>query len=304
MISAGVDCGAVERTYEDMARHSPTRMTRAVTTAALTLALASGGPAAQAEEDAAASTHVGDYRVVAHRGAPARHVTENTLPALERAVGTGASAVELDVSLTADGGFVLLHDATLDRTTTCRGPAVRRSLRWIRSHCRGVRGREPVPSLDAALAYLRGTDVDLLLEIKRHPGAEWDAAALTRLRAAVEKAGMRDRTLLLCFHAPTLALAEQTVPDLETQWIVTSWKQQVHRARRDPTTWVDGVNVWVRQLTRKRVRRLQAAGLLVLGRNTQARRDWARLRRYGVDGVMTDDVPGYRTWSRKQGQGR
>ncbi len=71
------------------------------------------------------------------------------------------------------------------------------------------------------------------------------------------------------------------------------------QARRRPTEWVDGVNVWTAQLSRHRVRALRADGLLVLGRNTEARGDWSRLRRYGVDGVMTDDVPGYLAWSRR-----
>ncbi|WP_341229628.1 glycerophosphodiester phosphodiesterase [Nocardioides salarius] len=250
-------------------------------------------PAGAVEPDAAA------YAVVAHRGAPARGVTENTLPSLRRAVRTGADAVEIDVSLTSDERFVLMHDATLERTTTCRGPVAKRTLTWIRSHCRGVRGREPLPSLGTALGYLADTDLDLVLEIKRHPDAEWSAQALTRLAALVGRSDMGARTLLLCFHAPTLELAEETVPDLESQWVVTSWKKQVLQARRRPTEWVDGVNVWTAQLSRRRVRALRADGLLVLGRNTEDRRDWSRLRRYGVDGVMTDDVPGYLAWSRR-----
>ncbi|NYD56904.1 glycerophosphoryl diester phosphodiesterase [Nocardioides marinisabuli] len=248
----------------------------------------------------AVAAEPGDYAAVAHRGAPTSSVTENTVPALRRAVRTGADAVELDVSLTADERFFLMHDATLDRTTTCRGPVVARPLAWLRSHCRGARGAERLPSLAAALRYLAGTDIKLVLEIKRYPDAEWSAESLTRVRDAVARAGMLERTLLLCFHAPTLELAEQTVPDVETQWVVTSWKAQVLQARRDPTEWVDGVNVWTRQLTRHRVQALREAGLLVLGRHTVSPRDWARLRRYGVDGVMTDDVPGYLAWARRR----
>lgn len=247
----------------------------------------------------AGAAEPGDFAAVAHRGAPTSSVTENTMPALRRAVRTGADAVELDVSLTADERFLLMHDATLERTTTCRGPVAARSLAWLRAHCRGGRGGERLPSLGAALRYLKGTDIALVLEIKRHPDAHWSAESLTRLRDAVVRAGMSERTLLLCFHAPTLELAEQTVPEVETQWVVTSWKQQVLRARRAPTDWVDGVNVWARQLTRHRVQKLREAGLLVLGRHTESRRDWSRLRRYGVDGVMTDDVPGYLAWSRR-----
>lgn len=57
----------------------------------------------------------------AHRGHSAAF-PENTLPAFEAAVAAGADGVELDVTLSADGRLVVIHDATLDRTTDGHGP--------------------------------------------------------------------------------------------------------------------------------------------------------------------------------------
>lgn len=57
--------------------------------------------------------------VIAHRGDSAAY-PENTLPAFESAVKLGADLVELDYHHTADGVPVVLHDATLDRTTNAR----------------------------------------------------------------------------------------------------------------------------------------------------------------------------------------
>ena len=59
-------------------------------------------------------------RVAWHRGA-GRYAPENTLPAIELAAELGADFIEVDVRRTADGGFYLLHDAALDRTTNGRG---------------------------------------------------------------------------------------------------------------------------------------------------------------------------------------
>ena len=50
---------------------------------------------------------------IAHRGGK----PENTLAALSRAKRRGVSGVELDLALTEDGHAVLLHDATVDRTS-------------------------------------------------------------------------------------------------------------------------------------------------------------------------------------------
>ena len=62
--------------------------------------------------------------VIAHRGASG-YAPENTLPAFELAEQQGADAFELDVRLTRDGAPVVVHDATLDRTTNLAGPGAR-----------------------------------------------------------------------------------------------------------------------------------------------------------------------------------
>ena len=58
--------------------------------------------------------------VVAHRG-DWRYAMENSLPAIENAIKMGVDIVEVDVQRTADGHIVLMHDETLDRTTTGKG---------------------------------------------------------------------------------------------------------------------------------------------------------------------------------------
>jgi glycerophosphoryl diester phosphodiesterase len=60
-------------------------------------------------------------KVSCHRGAN-RYAPENTLPALELAAQLGADYIEFDIRTTRDGRFFLLHDRTLDRTTTGKGP--------------------------------------------------------------------------------------------------------------------------------------------------------------------------------------
>src|SRR5690242_20566049 len=58
--------------------------------------------------------------VIAHRGGAALW-PENTLVAFRNAVALGADVLELDVRATADGRLVVVHDATVDRTTDGRG---------------------------------------------------------------------------------------------------------------------------------------------------------------------------------------
>ena len=58
--------------------------------------------------------------IIAHRGDSA-HVAENTLASFAVALEVGADLVEFDVQLTKDGQVVVIHDSTVDRTTTGKG---------------------------------------------------------------------------------------------------------------------------------------------------------------------------------------
>ncbi len=90
--------------------------------------------------------------VIAHRGASQR-APENTLAAFRLAFELGADAIELDTRLTVDGHVVVLHDASLERTTTGRGAVAQRSLRELKeldagSHFGAQFAGERIPTLE------------------------------------------------------------------------------------------------------------------------------------------------------------
>lgn len=143
--------------------------------------------------------------VIAHRGASA-HAPEHTLAAYDLAVEMGADYIEQDLQLTSDGVLVVMHDATLDRTTRglrsrCRGPVIRRTLAEVRSCDAGAwfnlrhpeRARPEyaglqVPTLDEVLARYSGRS-RFYIETKNPeeaPGME------DRLVALLDQHGLRD----------------------------------------------------------------------------------------------------------------
>src|SRR5215204_4501911 len=90
--------------------------------------------------------------IFAHRGASA-HAPENTLAAFELALAQGADGIELDAKLSADGHVVVIHDATVDRTTDKHGRVKDMSLAELRSLDAGTffeekYHREKVPTLE------------------------------------------------------------------------------------------------------------------------------------------------------------
>ena len=107
--------------------------------------------------------------VSAHRGAPPPGLPENSLAAFENALNYAPALVEADVRRTADGVLVLLHDETLDRTTTGTGRISETTFETVRSlrlvTAGGVVTPFRVPTLAEALAWAEGRTA-LLLDVK------------------------------------------------------------------------------------------------------------------------------------------
>jgi glycerophosphoryl diester phosphodiesterase len=127
----------------------------------------------------------GVKQVVAHRGSSADR-PECTLASVERAIEAGATAVEVDVRLTRDGALVILHDATLDRTTNGSGKVGDRTLAEVKQLDAGSwfdpKYREQkVPTLREVLE-LCGNRVDILLDLKE-TGDEFAKKVVAEVKA-------------------------------------------------------------------------------------------------------------------------
>ena len=97
--------------------------------------------------------------VVAHRG-DWRNFPENSLEAIDSAIKMGVDIVELDVKQTKDGELILMHDRTLDRTTTGKGLVSDFTVDSIRklklkNGC-NIRTIHNVPTLEEALLHAKG----------------------------------------------------------------------------------------------------------------------------------------------------
>lgn len=100
-----------------------------------------------------------EVTVVAHR-ADWRFAPENSLAAIESSIRLGADVVELDVQKTKDGQLILMHDKTLDRTTTGKGKVAEWTLDSIRAlrlkNGAALRTKHRVPTLEEALLTAKG----------------------------------------------------------------------------------------------------------------------------------------------------
>lgn len=145
-------------------------------------------------------------QIAAHRGASLLW-PENSLTAFRGSLTLGVDAIECDVHLSRDDHLVVIHDPTLDRTTTGSGVVADRNWAEIRStRLRSGPGAEaipePPPSLDELLALVAGR-ATLLIEIKRPRGGSYPGIEEEVLRA-VEDRGLGDRVLVMSFDPETL----------------------------------------------------------------------------------------------------
>jgi glycerophosphoryl diester phosphodiesterase len=160
--------------------------------------------------------------VMAHRGNRAA-CPENTLAAFRHALADGADILETDLHLTADGEFVCIHDGTVERTTDGHGSVADLTLAQVKalSACCGRKefGEERVPVL-SELAAILPSDVSLALELKTDRFLE--PPTCERLVAELDRAGVRDRTVVLSFSAARVLAVHRMAPDVPAGWITLS----------------------------------------------------------------------------------
>ncbi len=148
--------------------------------------------------------------VSVHRGAPVEGLAENAVPTFEHALNYAPALVELDVRRTPDGHLVLMHDASLDRTTTGAGRvdatpfAAVRAVRLL--DVRGALTSFRVPTLAEALAWAEGRAVIMLDSKGDVPYPE--------IVAAVRAARAENRVVVIVYSLAAHEAVTALAPDL------------------------------------------------------------------------------------------
>ncbi len=155
--------------------------------------------------------------IIAHRGASAR-APENTLSAFRKAIQIGAEVAELDVHLSADGGVIVIHDETLDRTTDGEGRVADLDTAAIQAVDAG-RWKdvkylgERVPTLPEVLEAV-GQELILCIELKGGEGLP-EAVVSTVRDASAER-----RVLFFSFDPAHVRALKALEPEIPVVWLV------------------------------------------------------------------------------------
>lgn len=238
--------------------------------------------------------------VVAHRGASG-HAPENTLAALRLARERGADMAEIDVRQTADGALVVLHDASLRRTTDVAEIYPHRRTWNVRDFTLAELRRldagswfgagfagERIPTLQECLQVLREEGLGALVELKVQRG---DRALAHRLADEIRtdrhwrEAGADGRLILQSFDWVILRGMAGDVPGLHTAALGKTYGRY---GLRRIAQYARLINPHYLRVSAPYVRHAHDQGLSMFGWTANNHPAIRRLIRDGVDGIITD----------------
>jgi glycerophosphoryl diester phosphodiesterase len=231
-------------------------------------------------------------RWVAHRGA-GKLAPENTLAAFRLGAQHGYRMFECDVKLSADGVPFLLHDDTLERTSTGAGIAGDQPWSALAQldagswHARGHAG-EPIPTLDNIAAFCLRNGLFLNIEIKPSPDTDRLTGETVADAAARLWQGQAVPPLLTSFSVAALEGAQAAQSGLPRGLLLDElWDGWLQAAQRlGCVAIVCKHTLW----TADTVAQVQAAGLRTSSYTVNDAESAQRLIALGTDAIITDRI--------------
>ena len=229
--------------------------------------------------------------IFAHRGASA-HAPENTLAAFELALAQGADGIELDAKLSADGHVVVIHDASVDRTTGARGRVRDLSLAELRTLGAGSFfseqfSAEKIPMLEEVFeAVGKKTFINVELTNYTTPRDH----LVESVCMLVKRFNLQKRVLFSSFFAPNLSKAYGYLPEvpcglLAFEGMLGAWPRSFGFAFGKYAA----LHPNVKDVTAQQVQRVHRLKGRVHVWTVNLEADMRRLFGWGVDAIFTDD---------------
>lgn len=227
-------------------------------------------------------TLLGTY-VTAHRGASA-DAPENTIPALEKAIERMADYAEIDVRETKDGVVVLLHDASLKRTTGNSKliwdvPYMELmgydAGAWFSKEFEGTK----IPTLSEVLSLCKGR-INLNIEIKL---GNRDQGLVEKVVRLIEQYNFQQQCVISSANYSVLAKVKELKPELKTGYILSLAYGNFYNSE-----YADFFSVKSSFINDNMVRLSHRLGKEVHAWTVNTRAELERMKQLGVDNIITD----------------
>lgn len=238
--------------------------------------------------------HLEKPLLIAHRGFSSRY-PENTPAAFKAALDHGAIMVEFDVALTKDRSLVVIHDSTLDRTTSGSGKVAETTLSEIKSLDAGswfdkAFHDQRIPELFEVLDIIGGKSL-INIEIKEEYLEESAAADSIEYQVLnlVKEKQLTDSVVISSFEIRYLERlhAEPDIPALAFISRYPADEAVIEKCRElQLYSW----NAWHEILTREQVDAMHDAGVKVFTFTVDSAEHFEKVKSMGVDGIFTNNI--------------
>lgn len=226
--------------------------------------------------------------VYAHRGSRGTH-PENTMAAFVEAERVGADGIEFDVHLTKDGELVIIHDETLNRTTTLTGFVKDYTAAELRKADAGVKfspafSGEGIPFLSDVFEWASANKLMMNVELKNdklnYPAIEQKVISLIR------HYHLENRIVLSSFNHASIAEVKRLAPDIERALLFEGLPDDIVNILAEKKE--AGFHPDAPSLTNELNKQAQELGYAVRPWTANTKEWILRLAEFGVDVIMTD----------------
>lgn len=154
--------------------------------------------------------------IIGHRGVPSLE-DENTLESAKHAVALGADIVENDIYLTKDQHLVVMHDATVDRTTRSTGKIEEMSLAQVQQ-LKSKNKAYPIPTLaEYFTTFKHNPNFVLMIEMKSA-----NPALVAKMQDEIKKHQVENQVVTTSFNADQVARAQSQLSEIPRGLLVGS----------------------------------------------------------------------------------
>ena len=227
--------------------------------------------------------------IVAHRGASG-DAPENTLAAIRLAAEHGASWIEIDVNISADGTPVLFHDDGLQRCSNGKGLVIEHSLQTLQSLDCGswfsdTFAGEKIATLEQCLQLAEECGLGINLEIK--PCSGWEIPTTDSIAELLNNKNKLPPMVISSFSHIAMQRAAKLLPQLSRSCLYLvappNWQSLVKEVN------ADNIHLYANSLlTEEKVAQYKSQGLGVYCYTVNTTDDAKALFVKGIDGVFTN----------------
>lgn len=215
--------------------------------------------------------------LMAHRGGFAE-TEENTLKAYNNAIDRGIDIIECDPKLTKDGKWIIMHDETLDRTTTGVGKVADLTFEQIQNL--RTKGGEPIPAFEQVLDLAKNREAIVFIDLHLPPP---DIAAFFKI---VDGYGLAERVIVNTWVEPFQREMRKLRPDIVTCFPYPKPAMTIKKVKKLEANIVGTLTMFA---SARMIEKSHKLGLSVV---TMPINDTAKIKEFaarGLDIIQTDD---------------